>query len=227
MPQAFSAAMAGRARRDRAILLPMPAADEFQNLGGGWIFWQVYDPAVKTELTCSAFQAGRAWFFVDPIALAGPAMDELAGRDIGEGAVLLTNGNHERAAAAFRDRFHLPVVGHAGAAPEITITLDRVVGDGEILFGQFAVIALPGAAAGEVAYFHAASRTLCVGDALIHLDPLGFAPLPAKYCGDARALRAALPRLLDHAFEQITFAHGLPIRSKAHARLASLIDSLA
>jgi glyoxylase-like metal-dependent hydrolase (beta-lactamase superfamily II) len=203
----------------------MPAADEFQDLGGGWLFWQVYDPAVKTDLTCSAFHAGRAWFFVDPIPLAASAMDDLAGHDIGEGAVFLTNGNHERAAATFRDRFRVPVVGHAGAAPEITITLDRVVGAGEILFGHFAVIALPGAAAGEVAYFHAASRTLCVGDALIHLDPLGFAPLPAKYCGDARALRAALPCLLDHAFEQITFAHGLPIRTNARTRLASLIAS--
>jgi len=205
----------------------MPGADEFQDLGGGCYFWQAFSPAVKTDLTCAAFHAGRDWFFVDPIPLAPPALDELAGRDVGDGAVLLTNGNHERAAAAFRDRFRVPVIGHADTAPEITIALDRVVGDGDILFGQFEVIALPGAAAGEVAYLHAATGTLCVGDALIHLDPLGFAPLPAKYCRAARDLRAALPHLLDFAFDQITFAHGTPILSNAHARLASLIDSLS
>ena len=101
-----------------------------------------------------------------------------------------------------------------------------MVADGDILFGQFQVIALPGGAAGEVAYLHSASGTLCVGDALIHLDPLGFAALPAKYCRDARGLRATLPRLLDHAFDQMTFAHGTPIVANARARLASLIASL-
>lgn len=204
----------------------MIAADECHDLGAGRFFWQVYEPAVKTDLTCTAFHAGRDWFFVDPIALAAPALDELAGQDVGGGAVLLTNGNHERAAAAFRDRFRVPVIGHAETAPEISIALDRTVGHGDVLFGQFDVIALPGAAAGELAYLHTASRTLCVGDALIHLEPLGFAPLPAKYCRDACALRAALPRLLDHAFDRITFAHGTPILAKAHARLASLIASI-
>jgi len=80
---------------------------------------------------------------------------------------------------------------HADAAAEITIALDRVIGDGDILSGQFEVIALPGAAAGEVAYLHATSGTLCVGDALIHLDPLGFALLPPNIAATARDLRAA------------------------------------
>jgi len=74
----------------------MPAADEFQELGGGRFFWQVYDPAVKTDVTCTAFRAGREWFFVDPIPLAASALDELASEDAGGGAILLTNANHER-----------------------------------------------------------------------------------------------------------------------------------
>jgi len=205
----------------------MASADEFHDLGGGRFFWQAYDPAVKTDVTCTAFRADHDWFFVDPIALAAPALEELTGSRVRSGAILLTNANHERAAAAFHDQFRLPIVGHADTAPEITVALDRTIGDGDILFGQFAVIALPGAGTGEVAYLHAASGTLCVGDALIHLDPLGFAPLPAKYCRDARGLRAALPRLLEHSFDQMTFAHGTPILSQARARLAALIASLS
>jgi glyoxylase-like metal-dependent hydrolase (beta-lactamase superfamily II) len=205
----------------------MPSADEFHDLGGGRYFWQYYEPSVKTDLSCTAIHAGRNWFFVDPIPLARPALEELAGADFGGGAVLLTNGNHKRAAAAFRDRFRVPILGHPEAAAHITIALDRVVADGDILFGQFEVIALPGAAAGEVAYLHAESGMLCVGDALIHLDPLGFAPLPAKYCGDACQLLGGLRRLLDHPFDQMTFAHGTPILSNARARLAALMDSLS
>ncbi len=205
----------------------MPAADEFQDLGGGRFVWQMYDPAVTTEVTCTAFRVGGEWYFVDPVPLAAPALDELAGGAAGGGAILLTNGNHERAAASFRDKFRLPVAGHADLAPEISIALDRTVGDGDVLFGQFHVIELPGAGIGEVAYLHSASGTLCVGDALIHLEPLGFAPLPAKYCRDARRLRESLPRLLEHSFDQMTFAHGTPILARAHARLASLITSLS
>ena len=205
----------------------MPAADEFQDLGQGRYYWQVYDPAVKTDLTCVAFLSGRDWFFIDPIPLAADALAELAALGQGGGgAVLLTNGNHERAAAAFRDRFRLPVIAHADVAPEIAMPIDRVVAGGDLLFDQFKVIELPGAVAGEVAYLHTPSGTLCLGDAVIHLEPLGFAPLPAKYCRDAKALHAALPRLLEHKFDQLTFAHGTPILSLAHTRLDSLIASL-
>ena len=37
----------------------MIAADECHDLGAGRFFWQVYEPAVKTDLTCTAFHAGR------------------------------------------------------------------------------------------------------------------------------------------------------------------------
>lgn len=205
----------------------MAAADEFHDLGAGLYFWQAYELAVKTDLSCAAIRSGDQWYFVDPIPLAADARQELTGDSVRGGAILLTNGNHERAAAAFRDRFALPVLAPADAIAEFTIPVDRLVADGDELFGEITVIALPGAATGEVAYLHAASGTLCLGDALIHLDSHGFGPLPAKYCRDSRGLHKALARLLDHRFERMTFAHGTPILTKARARLESLLASLS
>ena len=205
----------------------MASADETHDLGAGLYFWQVHEPAVKTELSCAAIRSGTLWYFIDPIPLAAGALQELIGDGVRAGAILLTNGNHQRAAAAFRDRFALPVVAHSDAAAEFTIPVDRLVVEGDQLCDEITVIALPGAAAGEVAYLHAGSGTMCVGDALIHLYSHGFAPLPAKYCRDSRALRPALARLLDYRFERMTFAHGMPIVAKARTRLESLLASLS
>ena len=85
----------------------------------------------------------------------------------------------------------------------------------------FTIITLPGAAPGEIALH--AGNVLHVGDALIHLPPYGFAPLPEKYCADAQELRASLGKLLRFPFEVLTFAHGLPLVSQARQRLATLL----
>ncbi len=205
----------------------MASADEFHELGAGLYFWQTYEPAVKTDLSCAAIRSGDDWFFIDPIPLAADALLELTGQNVRGGAILLTSGNHERAAAAFRDRFAVPIVAHAEAATEFTLSVDRLVADGDEPFVGITVIALPGAAAGEVAYLHPATGTLALGDALIHLDTHGgLGPLPAKYCRDSRGLRKALAHLLDFRFERMTFAHGTPILTKARARLESLLASL-
>lgn len=205
----------------------MASADEFHDLGGGLYFWQTYEPAVKTDLSCAALRTGDDWFFIDPIPLAADALHELTGDKVRGGAILLTNGNHERAAAAFRDRFALPVLAHAEAAAEFTLAVDRLVANGDEPFAGISVIALPGAAAGEVAYLHAASGTLGLGDALIHLGSHGFGPLPPKYCRDSRGLLKSLAHLRDVHFERMTFAHGTPILTKARARLASLLASFS
>lgn len=205
----------------------MASANEFQDLGGGVFFWQAFEPAVKTDLASVAIHAGDNWFFMDPIPLAASALKELTAGGVRGGAILLTNGNHERAAREFRDRFKLPVLALAEAAAEFSFPIDRAVEDGENISDQFTVIALPGAAAGEVAYLHHPSGTLSIGDALIHLDSHGFIPLPAKYCRDSRGLRKSLARLLDYSFVRLTFAHGTPLSSHARSRLESLLASFA
>ena len=203
----------------------MTTADEFQDLGGGVFFWQAFDPAVKTDLSCVGIQSGDEWYFIDPIRLAASALDELTGGRVRGGAILLTNGNHERAARKFRDRFSLPVIAHADAAAEFSFPIDRVIADGENISDQYTVIALPGAAAGEVAYLHRPSGTLSVGDALIQVGSHGFSFLPAKYCRDARELRLSLARLLDFSFARMTFAHGTPLTDQARCRLEALLAS--
>jgi hypothetical protein len=62
-----------------------------------------------------------------------------------------------------------------------------------------------------------------VGDALIHVEPNGFAMLPVKYCADARQLALSLRKLLSFDVRILTFAHGTPLTANTHARLTALL----
>ena len=195
-------------------------AEEFQQVTDGLYFWQAYDPAVKVELSCCARCTARGLVFIDPIPLVKAALAELC-EVAAPAAIILTNGNHARAAAEYRARFSIPILAHAGAVAELGLAVDQEIADGEIVLDEFSIIALPGAAPGEIALH--AGGALHVGDALIHLPPHGFALLPEKYCADAEELRRSLGKLLRFPFEVLTFAHGLPLVSQARQRLATLL----
>jgi len=198
----------------------MPRADEFQQVTDGLFFWQAYDPAVKVELSCCARRTARGLIFIDPIPLAAAALAELCAL-AAPAAIILTNGNHARAAAEYRQRFSIPILAHVAAVAGLGLAVDQEVADGETVLDEFTVSALPGAGPGEIALH--AGGALHVGDALIHLAPHGLALLPEKYCTDARELRASLGKLLRFPFEVLTFAHGLPLVAQARPRLVALL----
>lgn len=199
----------------------MKRAEEFHAVRPGLFIWQAYEPAVKAELTSCARVTARGLVFIDPLPLAEDALDELVAV-APPAAIVLTSGNHARAAEQYRARFSIPIHAHSEAAAALEISVDHTLADGSTLFATLAVIALPGAAPGEIA-LHADSA-LHIGDALIHLPPHGLAVLPDKYCTDPRELRRSLGKLLRFPFEVLTFAHGLPIVARAGPRFAQLLS---
>ena len=198
----------------------MPRADEFHQVTASLFFWQAHDPALKVDLSCCARRTPRGLVFIDPIPLARAALAELCAVDH-PAAIIITNGHHARAAADYRRRFSIPILAPAGAIAELGLPVDQPIADGATVLDSFTVIALPGAAPGEIALH--AEGMLHVGDALIHLAPHGFAVLPDKYCANPQELRVALGKLLRFPFEVLTFAHGLPLVAQAHRRLAQIL----
>ena len=198
----------------------MPRAAEIQRVTDGLFYWQAYDAAAKVDLSCCARRTARGLVLIDPIPLADAALAELCAQET-PAAIIVTNGNHARAAADFRQRFSLPILAHADAFEALGLAVDQGIADGETVLDTFSVITLPGAVPGEIALH--AEGVLHVGDALIHLPSTGFTPLPEKYCTDPRELRAALGKLLRFPFEVLTFAHGLPLVTHARQRLADLL----
>ena len=54
--------------------------------------------------TCSALKSPRGWMLVDPIPLKAVALAELIST-MPVAGIVLTNGNHQRSAAEYREKF--------------------------------------------------------------------------------------------------------------------------
>ena len=198
----------------------MSRANEVHEIRPGLFFWQAYEAAVKTDLSCCACGTAKGLVFIDPIPLQKAAEAELLAVAPPR-AIILTSGNHARA-ADYRARFAIPHPRpRRSNVAEFPFAVDHTVADGETILDEFTVCAVPGAAAGEIALYR--GEVVHLGDAVIHLPPYGFALLPDKYCSDPRQLRGALGKLLRFPFEVLTFAHGLPIVAHARQRLSQLL----
>jgi len=202
----------------------MKHADEFQTLGNGIYYWSVFEPSVKCEVGCAAFKLAGGLVVIDPVPLAEAAWKELTA-DAPLRAILLTNGNHVRAAVDLRKQYPVPVV----TAPETRRDIFELKADvtllpGELLYG-IAAIPIPGATAGETAFF-VPPGIIVLGDAIINTSlEKGLEFLPDKYCADAAQNRASLKKLLDFDFHTLIFAHGAPITTHAKEKLSALLQS--
>ncbi len=232
----FVAAMPDLAFQARARdFAPVRAASEYAELvspaPGAWALalWQAYSPASKVDLhVTAAAVSGSGMYFVDPIPLRPAALAELLEQtaDTPPAGVLVTNGNHARAAGEFARRFKVPLCATAAAAREAGLEAGVVIPDaGGIVFdGAFEAVPLPGAALGEVAFYREDGGGLVVvGDGLIHMGSHGFSALPDKYCENPKELRRALARLAERRFSTMTFAHGEPLVGRADERLRNLL----
>jgi len=198
----------------------MAAANGFSAISPHIFSWQAYEPSVKCELSSSAIATPAGLVFVDPIPLADRWLRELLASGT-PCAIVITNGNHARAAAEFRERLAVKVFASEEAA-DSGFTPDEFIAEGDFTPGGMRVVGLPGAGPGEIALV--GDGVICIGDAVIHLEPEGFGLLPAKYCSDAHQLRDSLRKLLSYQFDVMTFAHGVPLVGQARHHLALLLE---
>ena len=175
-------------------LEPLPLQDH----GEGFFTWHAYDPSCKAELWSTAYFSHGINVLFDPIPW--PKGNPQPGNPL---QIVQTNGNHDRECKALEKLF----------SAEIT---KQPKG--------FQNISLPGAGAGETAYFHPSSETLVVGDALIHLAPHPLMPLPDKYCTDPAVLKVSLVELLKYPIRRIFFAHGAPILQDGFQQIQTLLS---
>jgi len=201
-------------------------ATEVQSLGNGVSLWHVYDSSAKADLWSSAVETDEGRLFIDPVTLHPTALGQLTYRRPVIG-VVVTSENHIRQSKAFAEEFGVPIFADVDLAASIDFVRLTFITGGTLLAGDIEVVAIEGAARGEVAlYVPHAGETLIVGDALINFEPYGFTFLPSKYCSDAKLMRHSLRQLLRFDFERILFAHGAPILSAAKRKLEQLLDQL-
>jgi len=206
----------------------MVTAEIIREISAGVWIWHAYDPEVRTELFSTAIAAEFGLVIIDPIDLAPEALHQLS-KHTPAAAIVLTNGNHSRAAARFREHFGAPVFAHADAVGDLTTAVDGALRPRRAVAGNLEVLELPGAGLGEIALLQRKSlqeNHLHFGDAVINLPPEGLRALPAKYCLSPNRLNKALKTLPCSDLKLVTFAHGEPLLGTDATRLGALLDSL-
>ena len=180
--------------------------------------WAAFSPEHKVELAAHSVWDGHTLLVFDPIPLAAEVFDWFPTPQAPD-AVVLTNGNHERDTAYWREVFPLAV----WAAPETQPLLDGVRRWDVATppFPGWRIIPLPGGASGESAWFCPAKSLVVFGDAVVNLPGRGLELLPAKYSQNSAQLRESLRGLPE--FTHAVFAHGEPLLGGASMRIAALL----
>ena len=207
------------------MVCSMRPASDFDRITPYLSVWHGYDSAVKAELYSTCLGTSGGTYFIDPIPFEREALYELIGSNSVAG-IIVTNSNHHRSLEKFAEQYSVPIFARGETFPHKPPLQFRSVADGDKIYEELTVIALEGAADGEIALHYAPDGgTFIIGDVLINFEPYGFTFLPAKYCSNGKQMRRSLRKLLDYKAERILFAHGTPIVSDASERLRSLLES--
>jgi uncharacterized cupin superfamily protein/glyoxylase-like metal-dependent hydrolase (beta-lactamase superfamily II) len=188
-----------------------------------WWRWQP-DRGLNFNSWLVAGEAGA--FVVDPLEPDDDAVFERC-RAAGVQAIVITNRDHERAAARFARELGAPVIAAAADAPQLTVGVDRTVGDGDMLLG-WRVIVLDGyKTPGEMVLFSPERRAAISGDAFwgapagaLRLMPDEKLADPVRAALSARRIRA-LP--IDH----LLVGDGMPVFGAARDALSAMIAGRA
>ena len=123
----------------------------------------------------------------------------------------VTNRNHSRAAAAFRERYGLKVAVHEADADRLEAGADVTVHGDERLPGDIRLIHVPGKSPGEIAFHVPRARALIVGDVVIGDPPGELSTYPEKVIDDMEELHRSAARLLEYDFDALLLCDGEPI----------------
>jgi hypothetical protein len=186
--------------------------------------WSWFSEEKQLNFNGHLLSVGEHRILVDP-----PPMNDhdlaVAKQEGAPDYIVLTNRDHEREAAYFRQTFNCQVMAPEMDAKDMTLTVDKTFKDGELLPGGIWVIQLSHQKSpGESALFlQQGLGVLIVGDGVIG-HPAGSLRLlpPEKYSNIAQA-REGLRRLLKYNFDSLLVGDGTSILTGAKPILERIL----
>ena len=186
--------------------------------------------------TYSRWQPDKAMFFnswfvqgaggtmlVDPLE---PDAGDLAYIDAHElTAIVITNRDHERAAAFFAERYGAPVIASLPDANEMSVAVAQTLAHGETLFGWRAVFFEGFKTPGEFALFHPPTRAAVTGDAFWGAPAGSLRLMPDEKLADPAQAALSARRLLSLGVKHLLVGDGMPIYHHAWDALVTMLDA--
>jgi glyoxylase-like metal-dependent hydrolase (beta-lactamase superfamily II) len=184
--------------------------------------WSVFSEEKGYAFNGYAVSTEGGTVLIDP---PDPGMDGWSTIDLLEpfAGVWLTNRNHSRAAAAFRERYGLTVWAHEADAPRLDAGADRTLRGEETITGDIRVVPVPGKSPGEIAFYLPRTRALVVGDLVIGVPSGELSTYPDEVIDDKAELHRSAARLLEHDFDALLLCDGEPLVADAKAKLREFV----
>ncbi len=137
--------------------------------------------------------------------------------------VWVTNRNHSRAAAAFRDRYGLTVWAHEADADRLEAGADERVAGHTTIAGDIEIVPVPGKSPGEIAFHVPRSGALIVGDLVIGVPPGELSTYPDEVIDDKAELHRSAARLLEYEFDALLLCDGEPLPTRGKDKLREFV----
>ena len=186
--------------------------------------WSVFSPAKGYAFNGYAVSTEDGAVLIDP---PDPGADGWETFDLLApfAGVWLTNRNHSRAAADFRERYGLTVWAHEADAERLEARADRTLRGGETLPGEIEVVHAPGKSPGEIAFHLPRSRALVVGDVVIGVPDGQLSTYPDEVVEDREQLLRSATALLEYDFDALLLCDGQPLPSGGREKLRAFVES--
>ena len=187
--------------------------------------WSWFSEEKQLNFNGHLLDVGEHRILVDPPPLSDADLTQLT--NVGQvDYILLTNRDHERESATYKEALNARVYVPQADAPEMSVTPDKTFIDGELLPGGIWVVHLSHQKSpGESALFVQQGRgILIVGDALLGKPEGSVSMLPAEKYTDPDKAREGLRRLLKYEFDSILVGDGSSILTGAKAAVIQALD---
>ena len=184
--------------------------------------WSVHSSDKGYDFNGFAISTAQGTVLVDP---PDPLPDGWQTVDFMEPfvGVYVTNRNHSRAAADFRERYGLAVHVHEADAGLVEAGADVTLRGGERIGEEVEVVHVPGKSPGEIAFWVERSRAMIVGDVVIGVPPGELSTYPDAVIDDREALMRSAERLLEYDFDALLLCDGQCLPEGGKAKLEAFV----
>jgi glyoxylase-like metal-dependent hydrolase (beta-lactamase superfamily II) len=188
--------------------------------------WSVFSEQKGFDFNGYAIETPAGTVVIDPPDPGRDGWEALDALAPYEG-VYVTNRNHSRSAAAFRERYGAPVRMHEDDAERAEVDVDETLSGDEILAEELTVVHAPGKSPGEIAFHVPARRAAVVGDLVIGVPPGELSTYPDEVIRDRAALQSSAAKLAELEFDALLLCDGHPLERGGRQKLREFLAGAA